>query len=139
MTQEMWDYLSTAASTADYTATELTVDPQQVLVERGKKNQFVHLGDDDSEEIVTLGSQSVFHVDLQWNVLDETDAGTVIDFYHDTGKGNGIARSFRWINYAESTQHTYTVRFDSVVPRSVQPANIHEITRVKLRILGRGT
>jgi len=137
--QEIWDYLSTAASTADYTATELTVHPQRTLGERGEKNQVVHLGDDDSDEIVTLNSQSVFHVDLEWGVLSETDAGTIFDFYNDTGKGNGMARSFRWINYAETAQHTYTVRFASVVPRTARPASIFEVPRIKLKIIGRGT
>ena len=119
---EIWDYLSATPVTPDYNAV-LDVSPRQVLVEDGEKNQIVHMGADGSEEIISFDDDSVFYVDLQWDRITEADAGTIFDFYHDTAKGNGIARSFKWTNQAELTDpHTYTVRFASSLPRSVRPA-----------------
>ena len=135
--KEMWDYLSATPVTPDYNAT-LDVRPQRVLIEDGVKNQIVHLGDDNSEEIISYSTDSVFYVSLQWDALTESDAGTIFDFYHDTAKGNGMARSFKWTNYAEtSDQHTYTVRFASSLPRSVIPGNIHGFANILFKVLGR--
>ena len=134
---EMWDYLSAVAVTPDYNAT-LSVTPQKVLIEDGQKNQVVHTGDDGSETVVSLSTTSEYYVHLQWDVLSESDAGTIFDFYHDTAKGNGIARSFKWTNSSEiADQHTYTVRFASALPREKLMANLHSFTNITLKVLGR--
>lgn len=136
--KEIWDYLSATPVTPDYNAT-LTVYPQRVLVEEGEKNQVVHLGDDDSEEVISFSDDSIFFVELHWDDgISESDAGTIIDFYHDSAKANGRARSFKWTNYSEiSDEHTYVVRFASALHRRRRPPTIHEIANVRLRILGR--
>ena len=134
---EMWDYLSATPVTPDYNSI-LDVRPQRIMIIDGTKNQVVHLGDDNSEEIISYSTDSVFYVALQWDALSESDAGTIFDFYHDTAKGNAIARKFKWTNYAEiSDQHTYTVRFASPLPRSVIPGNIHGFANILLKVLGR--
>ena len=134
---EIWDYLSAVAVTPDYNVV-LSVTPQRELFEEGEKNQFVHLGDDNSEEVISLSDTSVFYVSLQWDVLSEADAGTIFDLHHDTAKANGIARSFKWTNASEiSDPHTYTVRFASPLPRGKFLANIHGYANVTLKILGR--
>ena len=131
----MWDFLS--PSTADYTSTALNLSPQKALTEQGAKNQVVHLGDDGSEEIITLGSTTIFKVNLQWNVLSEADSGTVFNFYHSTALGNGISRSFRWVHPTDG--HTYTARFDSDLSRFQKPGSIYGINQMTLKILGRAT
>ena len=132
---EIWDYLSATPVTADYVATSLTLSPQRTLTESGNKNQVVHLGVDGSEEIITLSSQTIFYVSLQWDVLTASDAGTVYDFYHDTAKGNGISDSFYWDHPTDG--HSYTVRFTGEMRRVIIPGSIHAISQLKLKILGR--
>ena len=134
---EIWDYLSATPVTPDYNAT-LSVTPRRVLVEDGRKNQIVNRGDDESEEIISLSDDSVFHVELQWPNITEADAGTIFDWYHDTAKANGKKRSFKWTNSFEvADPHTYTVRFDSPLQRKRIVPNEHDITSVRFKVLGR--
>lgn len=133
---EMWDYLS--PSTADYKSTALNIDPQRVMYETGSKNQVVHLGDDGSEEIITLGgSTSMFNVRLQWDVLKTTEASKLFNWWNSTALANGMARSFRWTHPLDG--HTYTARFDSDLSRTLQPGWIFSVPEVRLKILGRAT
>jgi len=132
---EMWDYLGPIS--ADYKSTALDIDSQRVLSEMGNKNQIIHLGDDGSEEVITFNSTTVFKVSLQWDVLNEDDSGTIFNFYHSTGLGNGLSRSFRWVHPTDG--HKYTVRFDSQLDRSIAPASIYSISQINLKILGRAT
>jgi len=132
---EMYDFLT--ATTANYVSTALNVTPQRIMVERGIKNQVVHLGDDGSEERVNLDSKSIFRVSLQWDVLGSTDASKIVNFYHSTAIANGMSRSFRWTHPTDG--HTYTARFDSDLRRLEVPGNLFGIGEVTLRILGRAT
>lgn len=135
---ELWDYLDVV--TPDYWDGILTVIPQNTIVEESEKNQAVHRGDDNSEEIISFSDDSIFYVVLQWDVLSASDAGTIFDYYHDSTKANGRARSFRWTHYGETEQYDYTVRFASALPRSIRPpasAFKHSFSQVKLRVLGR--
>ena len=132
---EMWDFLSTQA--ANYVSTTLNITPQRVMTERGLKNQLVHLGDDGSEERITLDKDSVFYVSLQWDVLGSTDAGKIVNFYHSTSIANGIARSFRWNHPTDG--HKYTVRFDGDLSRMEIPGNLFGISQINLKILGKAT
>ena len=137
--KEIWDYLSATPVTPDYNAT-LAVAPHRVLVEEGEKNQIVNVGDDDSEEAISFSDDTVFFVVLEWHNINDSDAGTIFDFYHDTAKGNGIYRSFKWTNSAEITdQHTYVVRFAGPMVRKRIPPELHEIANIRLRILGRSS
>ena len=133
---EIWDYLSATPVTPDCNIT-LDVTPQTVLFENGSKNQVVHVGDDDSESIITFSDTSIFFVTLQFNKISESDAGTIFDLYHDPAKGNGIARSFKWSHSGASDVHVYTVRFDSALPRSIRSALRFGFGDVRLKILGR--
>lgn len=131
----MWDYLSEVVP--DYNAT-LDIERRADITEDGQKNQVVHLGDDDSEEIITFSNNSIFYADISWSLLKETEAGTICDFFHDSNKANGMARTFKWIHYGERTdQHTYTVRFASRIPRTPKPGNLYAIESIRLKILGR--
>lgn len=136
MPTALWDYMSTSGVPANSTAL-LDVDPQRVMAEIGVKNQIVHLGDDNSEEVITLGSTTAYYVNLQWDVLTSTDAGAIFDFWNSSSKANGIARTFRWAHPTDT--HTYTVRFDTDISRSFQPGDIASIGSVRLRVMGRAT
>lgn len=130
----MWDYLSVVAPDS---STTLTLSPNRVIVEKGNKNVVIHEGDDGSEERIVLDSDSVFYVDLEWDGLSSSDAGTVFDFYHSTSKGNGVARSFKWDHPTDT--HKYTVRFASDVARSISLPELHGFASVTLKVLGRSS
>ena len=134
MAKEMYDYLS--AVTADYTTTELSISPKQELVEMGEKEQFVHKFSDGQRGVVTMSDTSHFQVTLVWDILSPEDAGTIMDFFHDTGKGNGIARSFYWSHPTDG--HTYTVKFMEPLSQSfsVNLPGKNSIKQMTLDILG---
>ena len=135
---EIYDYLPSILVVPDYDYI-LDVSPQSVIIEDGYKNQIVHLGDDDSEAITSFSDNSIFHVRLTWQVLNEADAGTIFDWYHDPAKANGMARSFKWQDHGVSDIHTYVVRFASKIPRTIKIAQIFGFSGVLLKILGRAS
>ena len=134
--KEIWDYLNATPVTPDYNAI-LDIAPQEALWQDGYKNQIVQIGDDDSEAIISFSDDSIFYVRLRWKKRTESESGTIFDFYHDTAKGNGIARSFKWEDHGTTDTHIYTVRFASKVPRSIEPASLFGFAEIRLKILGR--
>ena len=133
---EVYDFLPATPVVPDYDYI-LDVSPQSVIYEDGYKNQIIHLGDDDSEAVISFSDNSIFHVRLIWQVLSEADAGTIMDWYHDPSKANGMARSFKWQDHGVSDVHTYTVRFVSKLSRSIKVGLIFGFAQVLLKILGR--
>lgn len=129
----MYDYISTTAS-ADYEDVHLSVTPQRELVEEGQKNQVVHFCDDGSEEVISFDTESIFYVILEWTNTSATDSGTIMDYYHATGKGNGVARSFYWDS---PDGYSYTVRFASPPVRSRLPGTRMAVSSVRFKILGK--
>ncbi len=132
--KEMWDYLTAAAANS---TSLLNVTPQRTLNESGRKNQIVHIGDDGSEQIVSFSNDSIFTVALRWKVINESDAGTIFDYYNSTALGNGMSRSFRWQHPTDG--HQYTVRFASDPSRIRQEVALYGFSDTTLKILGRAT
>ena len=130
--KEIYDYVSEA--TPDYAATTLTVAAQRVVKERGLKNQIIHIGEDGSEERISLSNQSIFYVDVEWPVKSESDVGTIIDFYLDSSKGNGKARSFYWEHPTDG--HTYVVRFDNDITRTISLGDFYGVPNVTFKVIG---
>lgn len=132
--KEMYDYLASAS--ADYTTTTLNIAPSRLLREIGMKNQVVRKFDDGSEERISFATAFIFYVEIEWEGLSESDAGTILDFYFDTAKANGTTRSFKWAHPTDG--HTYTVRFDSQLSRDYKAEHpgSHAIPAVRLRVLG---
>lgn len=130
--KEMYDYLS--AETADYTAEELSLSPQHQVVEEGGKTQVVHKADDGSEERISLNDNTQFYLSYSFAGLSESEAGTLYDMFHNTSKANGIVNSFYLQAY---DGHTYTVRFDSEIPRTIGPTWVHKYSSIRFRVLGR--
>ena len=133
--QELYDYLSTV--TPDYSTTTLTVSPSDVIVEEGEKSGIILTGDDGSEERIALSNSSIFYVTLRWENRDAADAGTIIDFYHDAAKGNGITRTFKWTAPTNAGGHTYVVRFTGKLNRNISIPGYHTIPDVRLKVVGR--
>lgn len=132
----MADYLSSA--TPDNNAT-LRVKPSKVIVEEGHKNTVIHIGDDGSEERISLSSSSIFYCTLIWTNKGASDAGTIMDFYHDSAKGNGEAESFKWEHPTDDNY--YTVRFDGKLKRHLKHAGsvFFDFPNVRLKVLGTHT
>lgn len=133
---EIYDYVDTV--TPDYNAT-LSVISQVSITERGLKNQLVHLGDDGSEERISLSNDSIFYLDVMWPLRSESDIGTVMDWFHDSNKANGIVRTFKWIHYGEplARRHTYVVRFNGDLARTIRMPAFFGIPQMTLKVIGR--
>jgi len=128
--KEMYDYLSVAVADNDAT---LDVTPQNIRTEDCSRNQVVHIGDDGSEEVITLDADVVCYVTLEWKTLDAADAGTILDFWLDAAKGNGMAESFKW-NSPDG--HTYVVKFRENVLLTIRPPALFGVSKVRLKVLG---
>ena len=130
----MASYLSSV--TADYTATELYVTPQNIMEETPVLSQIVHESDGGSIAVVTLAEKVVFDVALEWDIISEADSATIIDFWVDPYKGNGMARTFYWCHPLDS--NTYTSQFLSSISQ-ISKSNIpgyKSISSVTLRVTG---
>ena len=129
---EMYDYI--APVTADNNQT-LSVQPSRMITEIGSFKDKIHMGDDGSEERIQFSSTPIFYVTLYWNNRLAADIGTVFDFYFNAAYGNGRTESFKWSHPKDG--HTYVVRFESELSRTILNPNIHGISYCKLRVLGR--
>jgi len=140
MTIDMATYLPGTGS-PDYDTTKMILTPHNVLTEMSEKNQVIHTADDNSEERISFSNDNIFHVKLGWTILSETDAGTIMDFFFDSAKGNGIARTFLWEHPSDSwcqvssADKWYIVRFSASISRDIQPANIYSVKSIKLRVI----
>lgn len=133
--KEMYDYLPTV--TPDYTVAILQVSPTDVLVEAGEYRQIVYETDSASTIVTTLSTYPVFTVTLQWSYASLDDTGTILDFYLDSAKAQGQARSFYWEHPTDG--HTYVVKFSGPIQREYQAGytTMATVSRVTLRVIGR--
>jgi hypothetical protein len=132
MAGEMKDYLSAVA--ADYTTTELTVDPHEVLFEGGAFRQKSFEMDDVSVRVTTRSVTPVFFARLKYNYLVVADSNTIFDMYFDTAKAKGRARTFYWPHITDG--NTYTVRFWCDLERGIYVPNRIKIQEITLKIEG---
>lgn len=130
---EMYDFLNSASP--DFTGSALSISPQEVLVEEGEPAVSVHEAEDGSEERIVLSTLPTFYVTFPWNGLSESDAGTIFDYYFNSSKAGGRARSFKWTHV---DGHQYVVRFDCVLSRTMLKAGgPFRYSQIKLKVLGR--
>lgn len=129
--KEMYDYLSIVAPDNDVTLS--TPKPSRVK-ENLFRNQKIHLGDDVSEEVVTLDPAVVGDVTVLFPKLQASDAGTILDFYLDAAKGNCMAESFKWEHPSDG--HTYVVKFRSDVKRTLRYTSF-QFPNIKLKLMGK--
>lgn len=126
--REPYDYVADATADVDVT---LTIVAQGQVSEISRENTVIHIGDDGSEERIILSATPVFTLSWSWNVLSESDSGTILDLYHTTAQGRG--RSFKCAHGG----HTYVVRFDCDLARVGQHAARYGVPGVVLKILGK--
>lgn len=135
--KEPYDYLTTM--TPDYTAVTLNighdVDPQQTMMEEGRKNIIIHLADDGSEERIAISKNSTWYFRINYNALTESAAGIILDYYHDTAKACGELYSFYFLHPKDT--HTYVVRFAGPSQRLNKLGNIYGYAPSRLKILGK--
>jgi len=128
---EMKDFLSEMV--ADYAVT-LDNPLQVVITEKGKKNQFVNLGDDGSEERISLSDDSIFYVDIQWPRKSESSIGDIVDWFHDPTKADGKFRTFQWAHPTDG--HIYVVRFNCDLDRTIRRDLIQGVPNCQIKVLG---
>lgn len=128
---EMYDYLTTISPDYNYT---LTIKPHGEVSEVSNKNQKIHIGVDGSEERISFNTTSIFYISWKWNILSESDSGTIMDLYNDATKANGCQRSFK-LTYGDG--HAYVVRFDCDLSRVGQAVSRYGLPGIKVKILGR--
>ena len=136
---EMWDYLASEGVTADKPGVTLSVTPSEILPAEGFKRQDVY--EMDSGQIVCVGisNNSYFDVKLRWKILTTSDAGTIMDIWHNTDKGNGFLNSFYWDHPTETT-HVYTVKFKTNLTTNyiADYGSAHQqVGEITLRVFGR--
>lgn len=128
---EIYDFVS--AASPDYDV-DIGIIPQGSISEESIKGQSVHYGLDGSEERISFNVHSTFFITIQWNILSESDAGTIFDWYNAVGKADGMSRSFL---YTFGDGHTYVVKFASPLSRSGSTPSRYNISDVRLRIIGK--
>jgi hypothetical protein len=105
---ELWDYFDSSGVVADYTATELTLSPKRVVPYMAGYNQNIHYGDGSTDICIKLATEPQATVTLQFDPLTASSAGTLLDFYMDTSKADGMGNTFYW---SSPDGHSYTARF----------------------------
>jgi hypothetical protein len=130
MAGELKDYLS--VTTADYSTTQFDVTPQEVITEEGEFRQKTVEFDDVNVGVLTKSTTPIFLFSLRWPVLTEVDANTIYDFYFDTAKAKGRARTFEFPHPTDG--NTYIVRFWSTMSRETR--YLRSINEIKLRVEG---
>lgn len=128
----LYSYLSTV--TPDYSTTTLNVAPQNSIEIYSDKTQIVLYTDANTTLVVDINSDPRFRIILNWEKLNTSDSGTIMNFWRDSAKANGSENTFKWYNHADS--HTYVVRF-LTQPKVVRYASGHEsVTGVELLLEG---
>ena len=130
MAGEVWEYVSLA--TADYFATEFDISPQQVMTEYGGFRQRVVQYDDSSVQVITKSDTPEIYFRCSWPALTEVDANTIFDFYFDTAKAKGKARTFEFPHPIDGV--TYIVRFWSFIEKAIK--HHRGIAEITLRVEG---
>jgi hypothetical protein len=137
--QEMYDYLAVATPDVNYTlgAAPYTFAPQGVITEVGTKNQEIHVGDDGpgSEERVSYSDNSEFTVQFGMETMTAAESGTLMDWWHNSAIGNGIANTWKWQRADDG--HTYVVRFDCDFPRERKAYDIYGVSNITLFVVGK--
>jgi len=128
--KEIYDYVSTIAADVDQT---LSLDPQVVIPEVGGKGDVIHLADDDSEERCGFSDDFTFFITIRFDLLNQVDAGTLLDLWADSSKANGRINSFK---FSHPDGHTYVVRFDTDMTRLMAPT-YYGVKNIRLKVLGR--
>ena len=94
--------------TPDYTATKITVSANFDLAVAGAYKQVVNETDGGSRKVVTMKTTPDSTVTIKFTGVKQTDANTLSDFYYNSTKAYGMARSYVWQH--SQTLEEYTVQ-----------------------------
>lgn len=114
----------------DYAET-LRVTPTTVLPKKISKNAFVHEFEDGKTKAVNL-SGAKCDAEMQWDYISEADRETILDWYHDSAKANGMARTFYWED--PKSGRTYEARFMGPLRTSFVPGNLQSVDKIAVRL-----
>ena len=130
----MSDYLS--AVPADYTDETLSVTPQKVLPEDSIKKQVVHEADDKTIAVTSFANDSIFEIELQWDIISDEEAGIIMDLWNNSSKANGREWTFYWQHPTDN--NIYTVRFLARLRRVKKAGRVgyQEVSTINLRVEG---
>lgn len=128
--KELYDYLDTVEADKDVT---LELDPQAVMTIQVKKAQVELLGDDNSSEILHFSDDPIAYINIRYDLLNESDAGTLFDIFMDTDKANGKLYSFK---FDSPDGHTYVVRFNTDMSEMMNPT-YYSFAQISLKVIGR--
>jgi len=131
----MADYLS-ATSSPDYSAVALTTPNTKVLSERMFFPSQQRL---KTQGVAYSASSPVddpqFIVTLELNITSQADNGTLHEYWNNTAKAFGIARSFNWDHPTDG--ETYVAKFfDDGLERAIALVDRYGFGTVRLLILG---
>ena len=122
------------AISADYTTTTLDITPNKVLTVVGAKAQVIHEMDDGSVAVVSESDTSAYQVQLQWDVLTEAEHTTIMDYWHNPLKANGMKRTFKWLHPV--TLVVYVVRFLTDLSSTHNTHEYKDISTITLAVEG---
>jgi hypothetical protein len=111
----------------------LEVPPQVEIVEAAGKDQQIHRAADGvSHERIGFSDDSLFRFELQFEFLSASDAGSILDHFHEIAEG--FVYSFPWTHPVDG--HTYIVRYGAPAPRTLFPDR-YTAPGITLIVLGR--
>lgn len=115
MAGELYKFMSSDADgiAADYTATQLTIIPHEVIPIRSGYVQRKIKYDDNNSVVNTFGQKAQFLVELRFKLLEPAEAGPVFEFYMDSNKAWGMQNTFEWVSpdLWPVMGYTYIARF----------------------------
>ncbi len=130
----MYDRLTNLAADYNYT---FTLNVQNAMVIRCKKDDDIHDFGGNSEERIIQNSDSQFWIVIQWSYLSSTDHATLFDLFNDPDKACGIANTWYFTPPSQYDAHVYVVRFDCDLETVLRNYQNYSAGNVILRVLGR--
>lgn len=115
----------------DYAQT-LNVTPTRILPKRMSRNHFEHRFEDGRVWIKNL-SATKYDAEFQWDYLSAADLETILDWYHDSAKANGMARTFYWDD--PRSGETYEARFMGPLITAFEPGALRSVEKMPVRLV----
>jgi len=94
--------------TPDYTTAKITKSANFDLPVAGGYKQIINETDGDNDKVVTMVTTPKATVTIRFTGVDQTEANTLSDFYYNSTKAYGMARSYIWQH--SQTLEEYTVK-----------------------------
>jgi hypothetical protein len=115
----------------DYVAF-LDVTPTKILPLRHSFNHVQHNFEDGRVRTQNLSSVK-YDIELQWDYISSADLETILDWYHNDSKANGMARTFYWRH--PRTEILYVARFLGPLRTSYEPGFLQSINKIPMRVV----